>query len=100
MSETQNAPTDDLRQYNDDELLKFIADGKAQLGELKRVQRKARRAQREVQRRERDDLKDIQRWKRAALSALVVDPYQEERNNRSEELLAAARGTSFPPADY
>ena len=100
MSDTQNTPTDDLRQYNDDELLEFIADGKAQLGELKRVQRKARRAQREVQRRERDDLKDIQRWERAGLSARVIDPYQQERSDRNEELLAAAKGVSFPPADY
>ena len=74
MSETQNTAVDP-RQFNDDELVKRIADGKAQVRELKAVHRRERQV----------------------LADEVVKPYRDEREARHVEMLAAAQGSPLPP---
>ena len=96
MSETQNTAVDP-RQFNEDELVKRIADGKARLRELKAVQAAERKQQRAIQRGERDDLKDVHRQERQALADEIIKPYRDEREVRRAEMHAAAQGSPLPP---
>lgn len=96
MLETQNTAVDP-RQFNDDELVKRIADGKARLRELKAVQAAERKVQRAIQRNDRDDLRDVHRKERQALTDEVVKPYRDEREVRRAEMHAAAQGSPLPP---
>ncbi len=96
MSDTQNTAVDP-RQFNEDELVERIADGKARVRELKATQAAERKAQRATQRDERDDLKDVHRQARQALTDEVIKPYRDERDARRAEMHAAAQGSPLPP---